>query len=59
MSSLLDSGPDPLSGEVLALVIASPDLRYPVAELPPAGGQSAAEKLGAATRLRPPIAANR
>ncbi|CUH99506.1 sensor histidine kinase [Leisingera aquaemixtae] len=49
--SLLDSGPDPLSGEVLALVIASPDLRYPVAELPPAGGQSAAEKLGAATRL--------
>ncbi len=49
--SILDSGSDPLSGEVLALVIASPALRYPVAELPPAGGATAAEKLGAVTRL--------
>ncbi len=49
--SLLRTGADPLSGEPLALVIASDTLRYAVSEIASAEGQSAAQKLGNVTKL--------
>ncbi|GGG74331.1 hypothetical protein GCM10011415_23480 [Salipiger pallidus] len=49
--SLIDPGPDMLSGRVLGLGIVSGALQYPVAEIASAPGQAAAQKLGEVTRL--------
>lgn len=49
--SLIDPGPDLLSGTVLSLGIVSGTLQYPVAEIASADAHAAAQKLGSVTRL--------
>ena len=49
--SLRDAGLDPLGGEALSLVLISGTLRYGASDVVSDEGQSAAEKLGAVTRL--------
>lgn len=50
-ASILTPGPDPVTGEVLALGLVSDRLRYAVSDLPGASGPSAAQKLGDITQL--------
>jgi signal transduction histidine kinase len=50
-ASIYGPSPDIMSGERLKVAIVSGDLRYPVADITSAEGQSAAEKTGAITRL--------
>lgn len=49
--SLRDTAFDPLSGRSLSLVILSDKLRYPVADIASAPGETVAAKLGNVTRL--------
>ncbi len=50
-ASIFDPGPDPTARETMALIIVSDQLRYPIADLDLGQSITAAQKLGAITRL--------